>query len=442
MAEIAVNFEERKGLGEYPVASVFSKSISANDTLVVEKRDYPDLIMYVKVDGACDVVLDAVSGVRRKPDGSYAKISVSETIMSFSAAGEQVIRLSNVLTKKWGLHYPFLHLKFTADTTIDLVALPAATTLQEAKIVEDGVGLATEATLSDVKAQTDKLQFDASNFLRTALASDEVGLATESTLSGIKTQTDKLQFDANNFLRAAIASDEVGLATDATLTSELTRVTKPKIYDDTLATPDWVDLTRSILQEAKIVGDEVGLATEATLSNILSQLDITLSTLRDAITAAAPNNKTLADLYEELESIRAQLDATLSSRASESTLAAIRDKSQWAKLDNLDTLLSSRAPKDEGATIIIASAADVSGGVIAALNNFKRWTLYLHTDAAIDITVELSPDGGSSWFLIPESPISFSAAADDVIEFGYDATHIRLTGSNTTPVTAIIRGVF
>ena len=190
MGEIEVSVEERWGLGAYPVASVFDKSVSAGDTLVVGKRDYPDLVMYVKVSGACDVVLEAVSGTRRKSDGSYAKISVSETIMSFSAAGEQVIRLGNVLTKKWALHYPFLHLKFTADTTIDLVALPAATTLQEAKIVEDGVGLATEATLSDVKAQTDKLQFDASNFLRTALASDEVGLATENTLSSVLSQLD------------------------------------------------------------------------------------------------------------------------------------------------------------------------------------------------------------------------------------------------------------
>jgi len=190
MAEISVNFEERVGLGEYPVASVFDKSVSANDTLIVEKRDYPDLIIYVRVSDACDVVLEAVSGALRKPDGSYAKISVNETIMSFSAAGEQTIRLSNVLTKEWALHYPFLHLKFTAATTIDLVALPATTTLQEAKIVGDEVGLATEATLSGIKTQTDKLQFDANNFLRAAIASDEVGLATETTLSSVLAQLD------------------------------------------------------------------------------------------------------------------------------------------------------------------------------------------------------------------------------------------------------------
>jgi len=155
MGEIEVSLEERWGLGAYPVASVFGKSVSADDTLIVEKRDYPDLVMYVKVSGACDIVLEAVSGALRKSDGSYAKLSVNETIMSFSAAGEQTIRLSNVLAKEWALHYPFLHLKFTAATTIDLVALPATTTLQEAKIVGDEVGLATEATLSSVLSQLD-----------------------------------------------------------------------------------------------------------------------------------------------------------------------------------------------------------------------------------------------------------------------------------------------
>jgi len=155
MGEIEVSLEERWGLGAYPVASVFGKSINANDTVVVEKRDYPDLVIYMKVDSACDVVLEAVSGALRKSDGSYAKISVNETIMSFSGAGEQVIRLSNVLTKKWGLYYPFLHLKFTAATTIDLVAFPTTTPLQDAKIVEDDVGLATEATLSSVLSQLD-----------------------------------------------------------------------------------------------------------------------------------------------------------------------------------------------------------------------------------------------------------------------------------------------
>ena len=97
---------------------------------------------------------------------------------------------------------------------------------------------------------------------------------------------------------------------------------------------------------------------------------------------------------------------------------------------------------DEGETITIASAEDISAGKTAALKNFKRWTLYLKVAAAMDITIELSPDGGTTWYEAPESPVSFSAAGDNIIEMGYDATHIRLTASTTDAVTAQIRGVF
>ena len=43
------------------------------------------------------------------------------------------------------------------------------------------------------------------------------------------------------------------------------------------------------------------------LALILGQLDITLSTLRDAITAVSPNNKTLNDLYGRLEALLIEL---------------------------------------------------------------------------------------------------------------------------------------
>ena len=97
---------------------------------------------------------------------------------------------------------------------------------------------------------------------------------------------------------------------------------------------------------------------------------------------------------------------------------------------------------DEGETITIASAEDISAGKTATLKNFKRWTLYLKVAAAMDITIELSPDGGTTWYEAPESPVSFSAAGDDIIEMGYDATHIKLTASTTDAVTAQIGGVF
>jgi len=90
----------------------------------------------------------------------------------------------------------------------------------------------------------------------------------------------------------------------------------------------------------------------------------------------------------------------------------------------------------------IADSEDISEGVSITLNNYNQYTLMLHVDGSIDITVELSPDGGVNWFEIPESPLSYGSAQDDVKEMGYDADMIKLTGSNATLVTAKIYGVY
>ena len=67
----------------------------------------------------------------------------------------------------------------------------------------------------------------------------------------------------------------------------------------------------------------------------------------------------------------------------------------------------------------------------------------LNTTAdAVSITVELSPDSGTTYYTIPESPITFSDADEDALEFGYDCTHIRLTSNNAIHVRAQVRGSF
>jgi len=98
---------------------------------------------------------------------------------------------------------------------------------------------------------------------------------------------------------------------------------------------------------------------------------------------------------------------------------------------------------DAGETIRLAAAEDISGGTNRfKLPSFSNWSLFIHVADAIDITVELSPDHKQTWFEIPESPLSYSGATDDVLEMGYTAFAIRLTGSNTTDVTAYVRGSY
>jgi len=97
---------------------------------------------------------------------------------------------------------------------------------------------------------------------------------------------------------------------------------------------------------------------------------------------------------------------------------------------------------DSGETVSICEAEDISDGVTASLKNYDGWTLFTRVAGAIDITVELSPDNTDTWYEIPESPLSYTEATDDANEVGYDATDIRLTGSNTTDVTADVRGIY
>jgi len=215
---------------------------------------------------------------------------------------------------------------------------------------------ASEVTLSGIKSQTDRLQFDANNFLRIALASDEIGIAKDSTLSdilnqldvslssraseatvsGIKSKIDRLKFDANDFLRIALANDEIGIAKDATLSSILAQL------DVSLSTR----------------------ASEATVSSILGQLDITLTELRDAIRGAG--DKTLTDLDASLSAIRNALssvgtdklltvpdnppnfDVALSSRASEATVSGIKSQVDRLQFDSNNFLRIALAADELG----------------------------------------------------------------------------------------------
>jgi hypothetical protein len=90
----------------------------------------------------------------------------------------------------------------------------------------------------------------------------------------------------------------------------------------------------------------------------------------------------------------------------------------------------------------VADAEDISGGVEAAISNVASFTLYLDVAGSVDLTLELSPDGGETWYEPrDESPISFGGDDSDLYRIVYDADRIRLTGSDGTAVTAQIREV-
>ena len=97
----------------------------------------------------------------------------------------------------------------------------------------------------------------------------------------------------------------------------------------------------------------------------------------------------------------------------------------------------------QGETVILAEGQSIkllSGAVSGALSCYDRWTLYIATSGANNITFNLSPDNQTHWISSSDSPLNFPAAGSGVYEMGYDATHIRIRGNSGTGVSAFIRG--
>lgn len=84
---------------------------------------------------------------------------------------------------------------------------------------------------------------------------------------------------------------------------------------------------------------------------------------------------------------------------------------------------------------------DTSGGVEHVVGNVPSFTVWLKTGGAVNVDIELSPDGGTTWYMLPESPVKFSGADDNAVHISYNCNRIRLTGSDATGVQAQVREV-
>lgn len=89
--------------------------------------------------------------------------------------------------------------------------------------------------------------------------------------------------------------------------------------------------------------------------------------------------------------------------------------------------------------ISICTNANISTGVSKTTKPYYSVSLYIQTAGAINITIEITPDG-TNWYPVPEGVRFYGAATKDIIEIGYTLQGIKLTGSNTTNVTASILG--
>lgn len=108
-----------------------------------------------------------------------------------------------------------------------------------------------------------------------------------------------------------------------------------------------------------------------------------------------------------------------------------------------DGLLALRNELGSGAgeTVSVAISEDISSGVTASLKNYRSWTLFINSAGANDITVSLSPDDETSWFDLYDT-ITFNSSGTITLEMPYEATDIKLTGSQSNNVTAKVRGKY
>ena len=122
MSDISLRYEEREGIGKFLIGSVYSQSVSANDTITVYKKDYTGVVLRIKTNTAVNVTLDSVAANLEVPEsGVDTFIDVNETIATFTGAGETVVNLADALTKKWAIAFPYLRFKFNAAATVDFV---------------------------------------------------------------------------------------------------------------------------------------------------------------------------------------------------------------------------------------------------------------------------------------------------------------------------------
>jgi len=108
---------------------------------------------------------------------------------------------------------------------------------------------------------------------------------------------------------------------------------------------------------------------------------------------------------------------------------------------NLDVALTEILGASPNYTL--ADNEDISAGKTFTVTEEYKWrntSLYLRTNGAIDISLEFAPEG-SDFYEPEESPLVFSTAGTNIYEINFAWKAIRITGSNSSNVTAKLKGL-
>ena len=161
------------------------------------------------------------------------------------------------------------------------------------------------------------------------------------------------------------------------------------------ATEDTLALIKTAVELIdNFISGSRGLVTEDNSSAILGQLNITLSTLRDAICAAAPNAKTLNDLYGYLARY-AQLPASLSAG---SNLKLSIEEATIATPSDIQARYNVKSTRDVAVPADNTSYWLPETGSID-LSNFlhSTWFIKKATNKPAAVELHISLDGGTAF---------------------------------------------
>jgi len=280
--------------------------------------------------------------------------------------------------------------------------------------------IATEATLSGIKSQTDRLNFDANDYLRVSISADTVHLATEATLSGIKAQTDKLNFDRNNYLYVNIAAETVGLATENTLLSLNSKV--PSMASD-----------GSNYLYVHLGASDLDIATETTLSGVKSQTD-KLS-------------------FDGSNYLYVNIGASDVDIATETTLSGIKSQTDKLSFDSDNRLITRLGTQDfdllDSTTAPLASGGTYTGSW-QACSGYSKVVGTVISDQQFELWIDFSNDGTN----VDKSIKATSSSEDlsdgstaEIVDFYVEipAPYVRMvikntSGSNQSYLRAYLRG--
>ena len=167
--------------------------------------------------------------------------------------------------------------------------------------------------------------------------------------------------------------------------------------------------------------DQTGLAKDNTVQNILNQLDITLTQLRDALVGSG--NKSFTDIDTDLSSILGQLDITLSSLrdaligTGAKSLTDV-DTDLLNILNQLDITLSSfRDSLLDGSSVYsqLIDADETSDQQIELDKKGKRvLSVYAKATTATTFTLEFSNDN-TNWFIYYQSASSEDEYKENIL---------------------------